>query len=104
MTQLADPRGGWCPRCYEAGIERVCAGFVIVKPGGRSAVAVPPLPPGMAESVREASRAVLGTRGDGIASRHPHVVKNLSPPRDPARALGTGNRTIWLRPGEAVRR
>lgn len=74
MTQPGVTRSGYCARCYTEAIERLCDGFVILKPGGRSAVAVPPLHPDMAYIVRRTARTVLETRtGTGTARHAAHV-------------------------------
>lgn len=71
MTAATGARAGWCPECYMTGIERLCTGFVIAKPGGKAAVAVPPLPPETAAGVRQSARGVLADRGPG-STRHEH--------------------------------
>jgi hypothetical protein len=54
--------GSFCKECYIEGIKRLLGGFTIIKPGGKAAVAVPPLPPGLARDVREAARVIIETR------------------------------------------
>jgi hypothetical protein len=74
-VSTAGTSSGWCGACYEAGITRLCEGFAIVKPGGRAAVAVPPLGVFLAAGVRKAARVVLDDRGPGSAGRHGEHVK-----------------------------
>ncbi len=62
--------GAYCSLCYTVSIRRLCDGFTITKPGGRAAVAVPPLDPALAFSVRKAARDILASRGTGTANRH----------------------------------
>jgi hypothetical protein len=60
----------FCGHCYAAGISRLLTGFVIVKAGGKAAVAVPPLPEPLATDVRRAARAILADRDPGCTARH----------------------------------
>jgi hypothetical protein len=67
---LTAKSSNYCQKCYAAGISRLLTGFVIVKDGGKAAVAVPPLPEPLASDVRRAARAVLGSRDPGCTARH----------------------------------
>lgn len=63
MTTVITARNGsYCKECYADGISRLLSGFVIVKPGGKAAVAVPPLPQPLAADVLAAARIIIETR------------------------------------------
>lgn len=79
MTQPGATSPGFCSKCYAAAIERVCGGFVITRPGGRSAVAIPPLHPDMAYVVRKTARTVLETRtATAATASHPNHVRSMA--------------------------
>jgi predicted SAM-dependent methyltransferase len=70
-TALNDCQRGFCRICYGEAVARLCAGFTVIRPGGKSAVAVPPLRADMALYVRRAAAVHLASHGTGDTARHP---------------------------------
>ena len=75
LTPVTPYRNMFCAECYMAAIERLCSGYTITYHTGKTVIAVPPLPPGMAARVRQSAERHIEEHGPAGTRQHSQHIR-----------------------------